>query len=259
MFEAKILQGSQLKKIIEAIRELVTDANLDCTEAGIAMQAMDSSHVSLCALMMRAEGFDHYRCDKSMALGLNTPNLSKVLKCAGNDDVITLKSEEGTDTLTMIFESPNQDRVSDFELKLMDINSEHLGIPETDYKCSVRLPAAEFQRIIRDLGVLGDTCTISCTKEGIRFSASGDLGTGKIMLKHHVNLDKEDESVVIDMQEPVELNFAIRYLNLFTKATALGPTVTLSLSPDVPIVVEYPIDTMGYVRYYLAPKIDEDA
>ena len=31
----------------------------------------------------------------------------------------------------------------------MDIESEHLGIPETEYKCNVRLPAAEFQRIIR--------------------------------------------------------------------------------------------------------------
>jgi Proliferating cell nuclear antigen, N-terminal domain len=38
MFEARIVQGSQLKKIIEAIRELVVDANLDCNEAGITMQ-----------------------------------------------------------------------------------------------------------------------------------------------------------------------------------------------------------------------------
>lgn len=38
MFEAKILQGATLKKIIEAIRELVVDANLDCTENGISMQ-----------------------------------------------------------------------------------------------------------------------------------------------------------------------------------------------------------------------------
>ena len=61
------------------------------------------------------------------------------------------------------------------------------------------------------------------------------------------------------MQEPVSLNFAIRYLNLFTKATSLGPTVTISMSPDVPVVVEYPIDNLGWIRYYLAPKIDEDA
>lgn len=123
---------------------------------------MDSSHVSLCAMMMRSEGFDHYRCDKTMSLGVNTANLGKLLKCAGNEDVITLKSEEDTDNLTMHFESPSQDRVSEFELKLMDIESEHLGIPETEYKCNVRLPAAEFQRIIRDLGILGDSCKLFC-------------------------------------------------------------------------------------------------
>lgn len=45
---------------------------------------MDSSHVSLCALQMRAEGFDHYRCDKNISLGVNTPNFSKILKCSGD-------------------------------------------------------------------------------------------------------------------------------------------------------------------------------
>mmetsp|Transcript_85602 Transcript_85602/g.184795 ORF Transcript_85602/g.184795 Transcript_85602/m.184795 type:complete len:259 (+) Transcript_85602:55-831(+) len=258
MFEAKIMQGATLKKIIEAIRELVVDANLDCTENGISMQAMDSSHVSLCALMMRADGFSEYRCDKATSLGLNTPNFSKILKCAGNEDVVTLKAAEDTDSLSMTFESARQDRVSEFELKLMDIESEHLGIPDTEYSCTIRMPSAEFQRIIRDLAVLGDTCTITCTKEGIRFSASGDLGTGSISLKNHAVVDKEEESVVIDMRDPVDLKFALRYLNLFTKASALGPSVTLSMSPDTPIVVEYPIADMGYIRYYLAPKIDEE-
>lgn len=259
MFEARLVQGAILKKIIEAIRELVIDANLDCTSTGISMQAMDSSHVSLCALMMRSEAFDHYRCDVDMSLGLNTPNLSKILKCAGNDDVVTLKSTEQSDTLTMVFESAKQDRISDFDMKLMEIESEHLGIPDTEYSCTVRLPSSEFQRIMRDLTVLGDTCTIACSKEGVRFSASGDLGTGNILLKHNASVDKEEDAVVIDMQEPVELLFALRYLNTFTKATPLGPTVTLSLSPDLPILVEYPVGDLGYVRYYLAPKIDEDS
>jgi proliferating cell nuclear antigen len=259
MFEAKLTQGAQLKKIIESIRDLVTDANLDCSESGIQMQAMDSSHVSLCALTLRSDGFEHYRCDQSFSMGVNTPNLGKILKCAGNDDSITLKhSEESVDSVSMEFVSPSEDRVSEFELKLMDIDSEHLGIPDTEYKCNVRLPSSELQRIIRDLQVLGDACTIAVTKEGIKFSSEGDLGTGSIMLKHNVAVDKEDESVVVDMQEPVELNFALRYLNMFTKATALGPTVTLSMSPDVPLVVEYPIGELGHVRYYLAPKIDDE-
>lgn len=65
------------------------------------------------------------------------------------------------------------------------------------------------------------------------------------------------DKVTVTMEEPVTLKFALRYLALFTKATPLGPVVTISMTPDNPVVVEYPIDTFGYVRYYLAPKIDE--
>jgi proliferating cell nuclear antigen len=35
-------------------------------------------------------------------------NLSKILKCAANDDVITMKSEDNGDTITFIFESPSK-------------------------------------------------------------------------------------------------------------------------------------------------------
>jgi len=55
MFEARIVQGAILKKIIEAIRELVTDANLDCNEEqGISMQVCSPSfiHITLNSLSL---------------------------------------------------------------------------------------------------------------------------------------------------------------------------------------------------------------
>eukprot|EP00559_Dactyliosolen_fragilissimus_P006488 CAMPEP_0184859952 /NCGR_PEP_ID=MMETSP0580-20130426/4910_1 /TAXON_ID=1118495 /ORGANISM="Dactyliosolen fragilissimus" /LENGTH=185 /DNA_ID=CAMNT_0027356855 /DNA_START=448 /DNA_END=1005 /DNA_ORIENTATION=- len=183
--------------------------------------------------------------------------MSKILKCAGNDDIITLKSEDTAETLMLMFETQSQDRIADFELKLMDIDTEQLGIPDTEYKRTIKMPLGEFQRIIRDLQVLGDTCVISCTKEGVRFSVSGDLGTGNVLIRSNSSAEKEEEQVLIDMEEPVELTFALRYLNFFTKATSLGPSVIISMSPDVPVVVEYPIEDCGHIKYYLAPKIDE--
>lgn len=50
----------------------------------------------------------------------------------------------------------------------------------------------------------------------------------------------------------------MRYLNFFTKATSLSSTVILSMSKDVPLVVEYRIKDIGYIRYYLAPKIEDE-
>ena len=92
--EARITQGSLLKKLIEAVKDLVTEANFDCSASGIALQAMDSSHVSLVAMQLKSDGFEHYRCDRDMSIGMNMASLSKILKCANNDDVITIKAED---------------------------------------------------------------------------------------------------------------------------------------------------------------------
>lgn len=51
----------------------------------------------------------------------------------------------------------DQERLSEFDLKLMDIDSEHLGIPEAEYDATVKLPSGEFQRIVKDLSSIGDT------------------------------------------------------------------------------------------------------
>ena len=53
MFEARLIQGSLLKKVLESIKDLVTDANFDCSPTGFSLQAMDSSHVALVALTLR--------------------------------------------------------------------------------------------------------------------------------------------------------------------------------------------------------------
>ena len=108
MLELRLVQGSLLKKVLEAIRELVNDANFDCSGTGFSLQAMDSSHVALVALLLRAEGFEHYRCDRNLSMGMNLNNMAKMLRCAGNEDIITIKADDGSDTVTFMFESPSE-------------------------------------------------------------------------------------------------------------------------------------------------------
>ncbi|KAJ1629455.1 proliferating cell nuclear antigen [Pavlovales sp. CCMP2436] len=260
MFEARLTRGELLKKVIEALKDLVNEANFDISSTGIQLQAMDSSHVSLCALVMKAEGFDHFRCDRSMPLGINLLSMAKVLKCCNKDDIVTLKAEDDGDSINFMFESKDQDKISDFELKLMDIDSEHLGIPETDYKATVTMNALEFSRICSDLSILGETVAISVGKDGVKFSVSGEMGTGNMTVRDNGSSDvKEGDRVDIEMEEPVNLNFAMRYLKSFAKAAPLCDRVQLCLSRDVPLLVKYDIPNFGSLSYYLAPKIDDEA
>lgn len=197
-----------------------------------------------------------------------------------------------------------------------DIDQEQLGIPDTEYSAVIKMPSSEFQRICRDLAAIGDTVTISATKDGVKFSVNGDIGAGDITIKGLINTappkkekgneengnvkvkseqdaetqmeedededmknapqennesnndvpvgnvdddaENMDDSVLITLEETVQQTFSLRYLNNFTKATGLSPKVTLSMGPDVPLEVDYRIGDFGSLRYYLAPKIDDE-
>jgi len=258
MFEARLIQGSLLKKIQDALKDIVTEASWDCTSAGLSLQAMDDSHVSLVQLTLRSDGFENYRCDRNLAMGIQMASFSKLLKCANNDDIITLKADDDGDMLEMLFEAPNGEKESHYEMKLMDLDCEQLGIPDQEYSCTIKLPSGEFAKICRDLSQIGECIVITCTKDGVQFSAKGDLGSGTVKLNQKLDVEKEEDQVSVEISEPVQLTFAVKYLNLFTKATSLSGSVCLSMSNDVPLVVEYKVEDMGHIKYFLAPKIDDE-
>lgn len=66
---------------------------------------MDNSHVALVAVNLDADGFQSYRCDRPMPLGVNLGSLTKVLKCAKDDDMVTLKATDNGDILNLIYEA----------------------------------------------------------------------------------------------------------------------------------------------------------
>ncbi|CAF3348873.1 unnamed protein product [Rotaria sp. Silwood1] len=247
MFEARLLHGSIFAKVIEGLRELVNEATWECSGNGITLQAMDSSHVALVSLVMRSEGFESYRCDRNMSLGISLVSMSKVLKTMGKDDSLTIRVNDDSDSIIIAMESQNQDKFADYELRLMDLDSEHLGIPDTDYSCTIKMPSSEFSRICRDMSIMGDSVLVCTTKEGVKFSAKGDLGQGSIRLVQTTNIEKEEEAVIIEMKEAVALTFAVRYLSMFCKAAPLSPQVGLSLSEDTPLMCEFKIAEMGHV------------
>jgi len=258
MFEARLEKGDVLKKTMDALKDLIKEAVWDVSSQGLSLQSMDSSHVSLVQVTLRTEGFETFRCDKNLALGVNMDTMGKLMKCASSDDAITLKSEDNGDLLGLVFEAKGGDKTAEFEMKLMDLDMEQLGIPEQEYSCTVKMPSGEFMRICKDLSNIGESVNICVTKGGVTFSAKGDIGNAKINLTQSNNVDDENDAVTIDIQEAVNLNFALRYLNFFTKATPLSKRVILSLSPEVPLVVEYDIEDVGHVKYFLAPKIDDE-
>lgn len=172
-------------------------------------------------------------------------------------------------------------------MKLMHLNQSHLSIPDINYDCTIRMSSTEFARVCRDLSQFGDTMAIAFTEDGksllqaliihfpitmyilalfneihyvpflligVKFSVDGDVCNGTTFL--HKN---DEDGTIIKTQESTRAEFSCRHLNLFTKATPLSTRVQLSMSSNAPLMVEYSVHDYGHIRYYLAPKVEEDS
>eukprot|EP01068_Selenidium_serpulae_P015665 Selendium_serpulae@DN6231_c3_g1_i4.p1 len=261
MFEARFAHGHVLKKIFESVKDMVPDVNLDCNESGIHLQAMDSSHVSLVSLHLKDTSFESYRCDQNRLLGLNMTSVSKVFKLCGNSDTVTIRHQDNGDTVSFLFENADADRVTEFDLKLMRLDLDSLSLAESEFHVKILMSSNEFKRICGDMVVFADTLRINVTKESVKFSTKGEIGGGTIVMRPRQSDDKND-ALEIQCSESVDLQFSLRFLNVFCKAAVLSSTVCIEMRADNPVAVTFALidgDTsMGCLRYYLAPKNEDN-
>ena len=246
------------KRLIDAVKEMVNEVVLDCTQDGIKMQAMDNSHVALVHFFLNSEKtFSSYRCNVPINIGINVVALQKILKLCNNEDILTLSKNEKEDSLTLLFESPNGSKISQFSLSLLEIDQEILSIPDVEYKTYFSMSSQELLRIFRDFKDIADTITISSDcKSGIKFSFCSDTTRGTIALSHNNSMDDSSPPTVIKVIESTSASFSSRYLMMFTKGSLMSPMVNLCLSNDLPLSIEYTFSE-GTLKYFMAPKMDD--
>lgn len=140
-----------MKKLIEAIKDIVSEINFEVSPTWINLQAMDWSHVALVTVTLSSEGFEDYRCDKTLNLGIHVGNFWKLMKCWSNEDSLTLSTDSDSSVLNIKFSNAKLKKHCDFNLSLVTIESEHLWIPDTTYGSMVHLSSNEFNRITKEL------------------------------------------------------------------------------------------------------------
>ena len=75
--------------------------------------------------------------------------------------------------------------MTEFNLLLMTIDSENLGIPDPEVTALCSMPSNEFGRLCKEFLGLSESIRIEANKENIRFSIiTGEVGTVSVMLSH---------------------------------------------------------------------------
>jgi len=250
----KTVQSSAIKVLIEALKEILTDCNMEFDSNIIKIQALDPTHTVLVHLKLDAVNFEKYHCPQKLTLGINTLNLFKLIKIMNNNDTLTLCVEkENSSQLCIKIENGERNQMTTFNLNLMDLNEENVSIPAMTFNSVITLPSSDFQKLCRDAYNLSDNIEIKSIGQTLTFSLKGDwceqeTTIGECLGTSGMNFIKKQEN-----DEIIQGIFSLKHLVLFTKCTNLSSSIELYLKNDYPLIIKYSVANLGEIKLCLAP------
>jgi len=259
----QIQKAECFANIFQHIKTFTENINILFEKDRMYMQTMDSARVSIIEIILPSEWFDVYehKSATTITLGINATILFKILNSREKTQSINIVYDGNNgDHLAIHFTSENKDEFDKrFEVPLMDIDMELLGIPEIEHQAEFTVSSYHFSTIVNQLQMFGDTMDISCSEEKIMLSShSQDHG------KMFVEIKIDDlSSFIIDENGSMNLSFSLNYLHNICLYNKIAKEIEVKLAANYPIQIIYDLGATlngekAQIKFYLAPKINDN-
>lgn len=256
------VQIAPFRTLMTALKDILLETNITFTPEGIKIINMDKSHTILAHLSLHADKFETYDCklDK-IIIGVNMLHLFKLINTIDNDDTLTIYIEESdymdgvVQYLGLKFENGDIKQQKFQKLRLIEPEHEELVVPDVMFSSVLNLPAADFQKTIRDLSCISDKIEIRSVvgTEGAEliFRCSGGFAQAEVRRAESDGsmqyIKTQDKSKIIQGE------FSLKNLGYFIKCTNLCNTIEMYLENNMPLVVKYNVASLGEIKLCLAP------
>ncbi len=251
LFEIKTVQSSAFRTLVEALKDILTEANLEFDPAGIKIVAVDETHTNLVHLRLNADRFEHYYCPVKHVLGVNMIYLFKLIKTLENSDNLTLYlPAKNPNKLGIMMQNAEKQTTKNYFLKLFDTNVEDIQIPSLNFTSIIHMPSNDFQKICRDMNSLGEKVEITSSAGDLIFKCLGDFAEQETIIRESQGSMRVQKP---NGGEIVQGVFQLKHLFLFTKCTNLCPSIEMYLKNDAPLILKYTVANLGEVKLVLAP------
>ena len=259
LFEIRTVQAGAFRTLIEALKEILTEANLEFDSTGLKVMSVDETHTVLVYLRLHADRFENYYCPAKHILGVNMIYLFKLIKTMGNNDSLTLYlPASNPNKLGIRMENSEKSTVTNYFLKLFDTNVDEIQIPKMDFNNVIHMPSLDLQKICRDMNALGEKLHVEITSSGsdLVFRCEGDFAEQETVMSENNTTMKVAKSG--PTAEVVQGLFQLKHLVLFTKCTSLCPSIEMYLRNDFPLILRYTVANLGEVKLVLASIKNKD-
>lgn len=222
------------------------------------IQGMDNSHVCIFELKLQDSWFSTYNVTEHIELGINVNILTKMLHTRDDNQNIILSQDSDekdslTISLTTINKSDNDKQYNKiFALPLMELDCELFEIPETEYSLTCFFESKKLKQIVDELSNFSDCINISHDDNDLLSMTAESESEGKMKIDIH-NIDKE----IVEDEGVIKMDLSSKYLQYICNFQKLTDNVNVHISDQTPLCIHYPFDETNYIRFYLAPKIND--
>lgn len=249
ILEIKTMQSTTVKQVIDSLKEILMDVNLEFDETGMKVVALDNTHVVLVHLKLDAENWESYYCEKKLYVGINMLKLHMLIKTISNNDLLTLFVEkDDPNHLGIRIENQDKKLRTTYKLSMLDIDVLNIDIPPADYDVTITMPSVDFQKIIRDAHNLADFIEIRNVGQQLYFSCKGDFCTQETILGTDKSPNIQIEKHSSREHEIIQGIYSLKYLSTFTKCTNLSNVVEIFLKNTYPLILRYSVASLGEVK-----------
>ena len=244
MIEITTVQTSAMRILIEALKEILIDANWefnprdpddkDSKTGGIKILAVNHKEGMLVHLKLHAENFDKYHVSSKQILGINMQCLHRIIKSVNNNDVLTIcRSEEDRNRLGFCINKSDRAQENFVSLPLIDVDKDVFDITnKMKFQAVVIMSSANLQKICRDLNALEvHEIDIMVESKCMTIKGDGDVANSSLKLKDSsedqngssgaitIRMCKDEEDEFND--EIIYGKFDLKNLLMFTRCTGL--------------------------------------
>ncbi|MEK6812332.1 MAG: proliferating cell nuclear antigen (pcna) [Nanoarchaeota archaeon] len=230
-----------LSRVVEIISELVTEVRIKVNESGLSITAMDPANVSMVRFMLPRSSFSMFETDNE-TLGINLDNLKRILKRINSGSSLVMEKRGNLLNIQI------HDRIKrNFNLSLIDVESEEKDIPELEFSSIVELNSVDFVDSIEDCMVVGDACSFIVSEGKFIIEARG--------LNSAMSEFSGDEAKI--QAENCKSRYSLEYLQKFVKGTKLSDRTVLKFADDHPLRIDIKNGFME-LSFLLAPRVETD-
>lgn len=249
VFYARTVKASPVRNLVDAIKDILTEVNMEVDSKGIKILALDGTHTILVHMRLYADRFDEFHCSSNCILGVDFVNLNKMVKQIKNEDSLVLFLEKSNTSRLgiQIMNGEKQMKTTKY-LNLMELDIKPVPIPPVQFPSVITMPSLDFQNIIKDLIQLGDKVEIRSAENELSFRLEG----GEFGSQETICMMPKTQ------KEIVQGYFLLKPLALFTKCTAMSTDIMIYLRNSYPMIIEYSVAGLGEIKLALAPSIRSD-